>query len=106
MFHIDDASAGKTVDVPVGEFIELRLRENPTAGFHWLVQLSAKSVCQIKEDRLEPPAQPTPGLGGTHIWRIGTTQTGICDLSLSYGRAWEKNQPPARTFDVMINVTK
>jgi len=106
MLHIDDASAGKTVQVPVGDSIELRLQENPTSGFHWRVHLSATSVCQIKEDRLEAPALPTPGLGGAHIWRIETARTGICDVSVIYGRAWEKDQRPAKTFEVRINVTK
>ncbi len=106
MLHINDAFAGKTVDVPIGDSIELRLQENPTSGFHWRVHLSAATVCQIKDDHVETPNLSIPGQGGTHIWRFGTTQTGTCDLSLSYGRDWEKDQPPARTFDVRINVTK
>ncbi|MSP00350.1 MAG: peptidase inhibitor I42 [Acetobacteraceae bacterium] len=108
MLAIDEAFAGQTVSIPVGQVIELRLKENPTTGFRWLFRQDGAPACRIKEDFLETAGEtppPRPGQGATHVWRIEAVKAGVCDLALTLGRPWESSLPPAGQFDVRINVT-
>jgi inhibitor of cysteine peptidase len=103
MVPIDEASAGRTIDIGVGEVIELRLKENPTTGFRWQVSQDPGPACRIAEDHAEPVPAGPPGQGTTHVWRIEAVQPGVCDLALTYGRQWEASAP-ANRFDVHIAV--
>ena len=107
MQAISENYDGKTVNVTVGEVIELRLKENPTTGFRWQIHRDGAPACRITQDFIEPPAMvspPVPGQGGTHVWRIESVQIGACDVALTYTRAWEANRPPAMSFGVHIQV--
>lgn len=108
MLEIAEAFAGQTVALPVGQVVELRLQENPTTGFRWQFRQNGEPACRINEDFVETAASghPPPGQGATHVWRIEGVQVGTCDVALDYVRSWERGQPPARTFEVRISVTK
>lgn len=99
---------GQTVDLSVGQLVELRLKENGSTGFLWQVRQDGAPNCRIKEDFAEPVAVSVPampGRGSTHVWRIEGVRVGMCDLALIYGRPWETDKPPAQTFDVRLNIT-
>ena len=59
---VDDGYAGKTVDLPIGQVIELRLAENPTTGFKWSFVSKGEPACKIIGDSYHAPGGP-PGLG-------------------------------------------
>ncbi|MCW3474146.1 protease inhibitor I42 family protein [Limobrevibacterium gyesilva] len=106
MLTIAEAASGQTVDLPVGQVIELRLQENPTTGFRWHFEKRGEPVCKLADDFLERPEGATvPGQGGTHVWRIEGVQPGTCDMALAYTRAWDPGSKPAATFSVRIRVT-
>ena len=108
MQAISESYDGKTVDLPVGQVIELRLKENPTTGFRWQIRSDGAPACRITEDFMQPATKDgpsVPGQGGTHVWRIEGVQIGACEMALSYARGWEADRPPAATFSVHIHVT-
>ena len=43
MLIIGASDAGQTVELPVGQTMELRLEENPTTGFRWNVEASGRA---------------------------------------------------------------
>jgi inhibitor of cysteine peptidase len=109
MQAISESFDGKTVDLAVGQVIELRLKENPTTGFRWQLRHDGTPACRITEDFIEPATTeraPVPGRGGTHVWRIEGVQAGTCDMALTYARNWEASRPPAMTFEVHVHVTR
>ena len=108
MQTISESYDGKMVDLAVGQMVELRLKENPTTGFRWQIGRDGTPACRITDDFTEPANKdslPAPGQGGTHIWRIEGVQAGVCNMALTYGRAWETGRTPAMTFEVQIYVT-
>ena len=108
MQAISESYNGKMVDLAVGHMIELRLKENPTAGFRWQVGRDGAPACRIVADFIEPAIKdgpPMPGQGGTHVWRIEGVQAGTCEVMLAYARGWETDRAPAMTFDMNIHVT-
>jgi inhibitor of cysteine peptidase len=109
MQAISESYDGKTVDLAVGQVIELRLKENPTTGFRWQFRRDGTPACRITEDFMEPATKdspPVPGKPGTHVWRIAGVQAGTCDMALTYARSWETDRPPAMTFGLHVHVTR
>jgi inhibitor of cysteine peptidase len=104
MILVDETWAGRTLDLPVGQAVELRLKENPTAGFVWRITQSGAPSCRVAEDAFEPPAQAIPGQPGQHRWRIEGVASGICTLAFAYGRPWEADRPAATTYALTIRV--
>jgi hypothetical protein len=73
MQAISESFDGKTVDLSVGQVIELRLKENPTTGFRWQLRRDGTPACRITEDFIEPATTeraPVPGRGSTHVWHV------------------------------------
>lgn len=104
MRKLTESDAGKTIDVKVGETIELTLPENPTAGFRWHVGTIDRSTCAIVSDTFRPPAKPAPGAGGVRIWQLKALRAGDCPVTLAYRRAWETGAP-AQTFKSTLRIT-
>ena len=101
---VDDSYAGKTVNLPVGQVMELRLAENPTTGFRWSFVSKGEPVCVVVGDAYQAQGGP-PGRGGEHEWRIEGAQVGECDIALDYRRSFEQ-APPARSFTLHVRVTR
>jgi len=99
---IDDSYVGKTVDLPIGQMMELRLTENPTTGFRWNFVSKGEPACVVVGDTYHATGGP-PGQGGTHEWRIEGSRVGECDIALDYRRSFEQ-VPPARSFTLHIRV--
>ena len=101
MLHLDENSNGATVDLTVGEVLEIQLAENPTTGFRWQVQADGEPVCQPVDDRFESPGGP-PGRGGTHVWHFRACRTGTGQIDMVYRRSWET--AAAKTFTLHVRV--
>ena len=81
MLHIDHSFLNQTVYLPVGQMMELRLRENPTTGFRWSFASDGGPSCTVIGDRFEQQNGP-PGAGGEHAWQIKAVRAGKCHLEI------------------------
>jgi inhibitor of cysteine peptidase len=100
---IDEQFDHKTVQVALGEVVELRLAENPTTGFHWRMTQDGRPVCDVK-DTAYNAAGTRPGAGGAHSWRLTAAQPGRSQVELVYQRAWDAAAAAGRRFSVTIDV--
>ncbi|MDR3531946.1 MAG: protease inhibitor I42 family protein [Rhodopila sp.] len=98
-----ESSNGQTIDLVVGQRIEIRLPENPTTGFRWQLMTNDGAVCAAISDVFEEPAGP-PGRGGEHSWMFAAAQPGECDIELRYRRRWAVSVEHDRTFRIHIRV--
>ncbi len=105
MLHIDDSFLEQTIRLPIGQMIELRLKENPTTGFRWSFASDGRPSCTVIKDSFKRQKGP-PGTGGEHAWQIKAVQAGNCHLKLLYLRPYDPYVPPARTFSLEIQVTE
>lgn len=99
MFQCDEHADGSTVDLAVGELLELQLAENPTTGFRWHLLTDGRPVCERVDDRFAAPSGP-PGHGGTHVWQFRVGQPGTAPISLAYRRSWETAAAKTMTLHV------
>ncbi len=104
MLTIDQSYNGRSLDVPVGQVIELRLPANPTTGFAWSIEAAGGPACAVEEGPAAPPGN-VPGQGSEHAWHIRGVQLGTCQIALAYRRPWEAAANPAETFRLDIRVT-
>ena len=103
MSRVDETSNGKEIELPVGEIIEVRLPENRTTGFQWVVESSAKGVLSLISEEMEPGSKI--GEPGVHRWHFRTERAGSDRIELSYRRPWERKEKPQRSFALDVRVS-
>ncbi len=100
--------AGKTVRVPAGAVVELRLQENPTTGYRWT--LPPEACCEMVEDRYEPQeggagdagAGPAPGAASVRVLSFRFKGGAPAQLALELRRAWEGTEAPLARFEIEL----
>ncbi len=100
--------AGKTVRVPAGAVVELRLDENPTTGYRWT--LPPETCCEMVEDRYEPQAgreetgREAAGAGAASVRVLCFRVKGGAParLALELRRAWEEGEAPLARFEIEL----
>jgi len=102
MQSVDERSSGKTINLAIGQLVEIRLPENRTTGFRWELTL-AGSACIAVDDDFELRTT-TPGQGGVHVWRFKALHAGPCNIQGTYRRTWEAAGPAARAFTLHVRV--
>ena len=103
MSQVDESSNGKQINLPIGETLEVRLPENRTAGFQWVLESSAKGVSSLVRDEVEPGR--LIGEPGVHHWYFRTERAGSDRIELSYRRPWEEKDKPQRSFALDVRVS-
>ena len=105
MLTIDQSFDGASVNLSVGQVLELRLPENPTTGFVWNFESKGDPGCAVIDNRFVASGV-RPGSGGEHTWHIRGLKAGVCRISLVYRRPWEVAALPAHKFQITIDVTR
>ena len=67
---ITEADNGTTISLKEGENFFLRLRENPSTGYSWEINLSEGLSIVSDNYTQDPAAEGIIGAGGTHLWVI------------------------------------
>lgn len=105
--HITAADKGGTVEVKIGEKIQVELSGVPTAGYVWAVAEAPAFLTPSGEaGGPTTTAQSEPGFAGGSHWEVfyfDVTGEGTGVLRLEQRRAWESDEPPADTFSVTVN---
>jgi inhibitor of cysteine peptidase len=102
--QLTEKDLGRTVEIGVGDILEVVLRGNPTTGYIWDVASPDKGVLkQVGETEFKPDRKAR-GSGGNIILRFEAARAGKTSLKLIYHRPFEKNRPPIKTFEVRVKV--
>ena len=101
---LSEKDVGRTVEMSVGDVLEIVLKGNPTTGYIWGVASPDKRILkQVGEPEFEPDRKAR-GSGGNIILRFEAAKAGKTSLQLIYHRPFEKNKPPIKTFEVRVTV--
>ena len=104
MLTVDQSYHGRSVDLSVGQVMELRLPENPTTGFAWSFQSDGGPACAIVSEQFFGSGS-RPGQGGEHTWLVRGVHVGTCQFKLAYRRSWEPAAPSPEVFQLKVKVT-
>lgn len=93
-----------TVRVNTGEYVEVELRGNPSAGYTWQTDsINAAVLRQTGEPDFIADSGMV-GAGGTFVFRYECVGAGTSRLRLVYNRTFDSRSAPAQTFNATVLV--
>lgn len=100
--RLDEGDDGRTLAVPVGTVIELRLEERAGTGYSWAAEPSPLTPLGISH---EVPSRPAGRVGGpvTVIFRYRVDAAGPARLGLKQWRVWLGEPSVTRRVTVTID---
>ncbi|WP_048130128.1 MULTISPECIES: protease inhibitor I42 family protein [unclassified Methanosarcina] len=106
---ITEANNGTTISLEKGETFYLRLKENPTTGYSWQLNLSQGLNPTNFSGTYYPPElkegeQPLIGAGGVHLWEIKADSKGNQQVTAIYIRSWENETGTENKFTLNVEV--
>lgn len=102
--QLTEADAGRAIEMRVGDRLEVALPGNPTTGFQWEVGALDRAVLRPSGEPEFERSSGAMGSGGKITMRFEAVGQGATGLQLIYHRPFEKDAPPARTFEVSATV--
>jgi inhibitor of cysteine peptidase len=106
-YVLNETDSGKIISLKNGENFTLNLKENPTTGYSWQLNLSkGLSILsnEYTEYKLPGEKEVTPGRGGTHSWLIQATAPGRQQVNGIYKRSWENTTGTEENFTLTVEV--
>ncbi len=102
--QLTEADTGRSIELHIGDELEVTLPANPTTGFQWEVSAVDTSILRsIGKPKFEP-SNDAVGSGGQVTLRFKAVEVGQTGLKLIYHRPFEKDVLPAKTFEVTVTV--
>jgi inhibitor of cysteine peptidase len=96
--------AGGTVEMKVGDTLQVMLEGNPTTGYDWEMAPGDEAVLEQLGASTYKADSDLMGSGGQVTLRFKAVAAGQTALQLVYHRPWETDEPPAETFEVTVTV--
>lgn len=102
---LNETDSGKTVEICVGDELEVVLPGNPTTGYVW--ELSSLNSTVLRVEKPDFVASDKAfGSGGMEIIKFHGIAGGIGLVRLIFHRPFERNMPPLKTFEVTVIIRK
>jgi inhibitor of cysteine peptidase len=98
---LNDQDSGRSFDASIGSLFSVRLMENPTTGYRWMIE--KKDGFELESDSFEKASGAT-GSAGLRIFQFRALGTGLNKLKIKNMRDWEGERSVIDRFDVMISV--
>jgi len=108
-YTITNSDRGKTVTLKAGQSLTLRLNQNPTTGYRWIIPTFDAQLIRLTDDRFESTAANKPmmmGAGGQRILILQASRPGTIQLNLENKRSWDLESPSAESFDLTVQITE
>lgn len=94
---------GREIEVRPRDEFEIQVPETRTAGYRWRAKRVADPACEMVSERSETAPGKVGGSGSHHFFFRALT-AGTAEIELHYGRSWEQDQGPAKTFRLKVHV--
>ncbi len=97
--------SGKTVEIVVGDELDVILPGNPTTGYAWdLIALDLNVLSRVKTEFFAN--NKMMGAGGVEVITLHAVAAGKSEVKLIYHRSFEHNVAPLKTFEVTVIIKK
>jgi predicted secreted protein len=97
-----ESNNGQTVSVARDSMVTIKLKENPTTGYSW--QVNVTPGLSIVRDEYIPDKVPAGmvGSGGTHTWTLQPQDMGTFTFSGIYMQPWMNVTGSESTYTLTI----
>jgi inhibitor of cysteine peptidase len=101
---LTEADKDRTIDVPQGSEVVIRLEETPTTGYVWALDQTDDKVLPLQSSDFSPTPGAGVGAGGTRTFTFTAGQPGTAHLQLKLWREWQGDPSTIERYDVDIQV--
>jgi len=101
---ITEADNGTSINLKNGETFFLKLRENPSTGYSWQLNLSQGLSILSDEYTQDPAPEGYTGVLGTRQWEIKAVTPGSQQVKGIYKRPWEDTTGAEDNFTLNVEV--
>jgi inhibitor of cysteine peptidase len=102
--QLSENESGSTVELHTGDTLEVALSGNPTTGYQWEIASGDTKVIKWREKPEYRSDSAAVGSSGMFTFTFEAAAPGQTVLRLVYHRPFERNVPPARTFEFTVIV--
>lgn len=105
-YDLTEKDSGRVLHLDKGDTFTVLLVSNPTTGYLWKfgTPLYDETVMILRGDQYIRPDEQLAGAPGKRSLTFLAEGSGRTGLKLVYVRPWEKDQSPAKEFNVMVIV--
>ncbi len=105
-YELTDKDNGRTLHLDRGDTFTVTLVSNPTTGYQWQFGTPPydETVMILRGDKYIRPEEQLCGAPGKRSLSFLAEGSGRTGLRLIYVRPWEKTQPPAKEYNLMVIV--
>lgn len=101
MMTLNENDAGKTVEIQVGDELDIILEGNPTTGYVWEVMSINSTVLKLSSSSFVANDN-TLGANGMETIKFQALTEGQTELNLHFHRPFESNKLPLKTFTFTV----
>jgi inhibitor of cysteine peptidase len=98
------ADNGRTVELPVGDEVALRLPENATTGYRWAIDSADANLVDIKEGQYVSTSEKMGG-GREAQWLIKAKAPGATSIKLKRWRQWEGESSIVERYEITLRIS-
>ena len=103
ILNVTEADNGKDVDMSSGQTLQVKLPSIAGAGYAWTVN-GDPTPLKLTKQSTQRKKSAKPGAAQVSVFQFSASSPGIATLTMVYRRSWEYNVPPAKKFEVKVNV--
>ncbi len=101
---LTQADKDKSIRVQQGDMVLIRLPENPTTGYQWVIEDTDEEILNLEDSDFTLPSDVGIGGGGERTLHFIAKSTGTTHLKLELRREWEVDTPASQRYGLMIQV--
>jgi inhibitor of cysteine peptidase len=106
MVFLTETDSGRTVDVRLGDTVQVALRENATTGYRWAIDRYDEEFIEAvgSESHYAPDTKNSIGVGGTVAFIFRGKKAGTGEVVLKNWRHWEGDKSITSRFRFHLHI--
>jgi inhibitor of cysteine peptidase len=104
---VDEKTNGGTVELLVGDQVEISLPGNATTGYVWTLDQVDKKILEPQGDPEYKVQGEGVGVGGKYIFRLKALAVGETSVEMEYRQPFGTGEiPPEKKFNILVRVAQ
>ena len=103
--NVNNTNNHSQITIQKDTILIVKLLANPGTGYSWqIIKNDSDKLKPLGYPVLEPFKTEAPGASENQVFRFLAQNPGSTGLELHYVRSWERNTPPAETYQIEVQI--